>query len=457
MSKIWTIVRNEWTLMRRSAATWWAGGLFLAAVAYAIVGGLAWQATRAAETASTELQARSGLAEQRAAAAETPGRVGGASTYAALPPGPLAAFSVGLTDLLPERAEISIWRRPDTLFGRYQLESPLSLLVGRFDLGFVVLYLLPLFVLVLSYDMLAREREGGRLALILTQPISLSRLLAAKVVARLIPLTLLLTALVALTALLAGTPSTAWLRLAGWGVIAWLYSVFWLAVCALVAAVARRPETCATLLAALWLVVVLVMPGLLDVVARATHPVPSRLEYVTAMRQASSAASRESAELLSRYYHEHPELAANGEQGGFMPAYYAAERDVERRLAPLIDDFEQRLGQQQGLVERWGYASPAVLAQEALIETAGASLWRHRAYASQARTFLAEWHAELAPRIFLGQSLEAADYDRLPQFTFAEPAVSRRRFAGSVLGLALPSLLAFVLAWRRLDRMAVAE
>ena len=458
-SLVRSILRHEWTVMRREPVAFWAVGLLLAATIYALASGLAWERERNAETLATHEEATTLLEEQRTAAAtsESGGRVGGARTYAALPPGPLAAFSVGLADLFPERAEISVWKRPDTLFGRYQLESPLSLLAGRFDLGFVILYLLPLFVLALSYDLLAAERESGRLALVLMQPVSLPRLLAAKLLARLVLLTAFLVLVVVGGALAAGLSAAAWPRLVGWLVVAWLYGVFWLAACGLVASFAFRSETSAALLAATWLAIVLVIPGLLNVSVQTASPVPSRLDFVTTMRAASTETSRESAELLAQYYHEHPELAAKGQQGGFMPAYYASQREVERRLEPLLADFEERLAQQQELVSRWRFLSPAVLAQEALIELAGSGLQRQRSSNAQARTFLAAWHAELAPKIFLGEGLQPADYDRLPQFTFSEPPVSGVRFAGTLFGLLLPSLLALTYALRRLDRFPVAS
>ena len=131
--------------------------------------------------------------------------------------------------------------------------------------------------------------------------------------------------------------------------MAWLYGVFWLCACALVATLARRSETSAAGLAAAWLIVVLVIPGLLDVGVQTASPVPSRLNFVTAMRAASIEASKASAELLAQYYHEHPELAAKGQQAGFLPAFYASERDVERQLEPLAADFETRLADQQAV------------------------------------------------------------------------------------------------------------
>lgn len=451
----WLIVRHEWQLMSRQRWIGWTALLLFMATVYALVGGLRWQQARTTETATTHSENTTLLAQQKANVdGQFGGRVGGIKTFAAMPPGPLAAFSIGLADLFPKRAEISVWKRPDTLFGRYQLESPLSLMVGRFDLGFVVLYLLPLFVLALSYDLLATERERGTLAFVLVQPVSLKRVFVAKLLARLALLTAFLLLAVGAGGLAAGPSS--WPRLAGWWWVAWLYGLFWLALAGWVASWCRRAETSATALAGLWLAVVLVIPGLLNVAVQSASPVPSRLEFVTTMRAASSDASKASAELLAQYYHEHPELSANGEQSGFMPSFYAAERDVERRLQPLMADFDQRLAEQQRLVTGWRFISPAVLAQEAFIELAGSGLERQRSAVRQARTLLTDWHGALAPKLFLGTPLVAEDYDTLPTFSFVEPPVSLQRFGFTTLGLSLPSFLALFLAWRRLDRFSVA-
>lgn len=453
----WTIMRHEWRVLRREPVAAWAAALLLLAVAYALVVGAAWQEELRAEARATETEGSEWLAEQQAGAdsGDFGGLVGGAKTFVALPPGPLAALSVGLADLYPARAEISIWKRPDTLFGRYQLDSPLSLLAGRFDLAFVVLYLLPLFVVVLSYDLLAAERERGTLAMVLMQPVGLGHLLAAKLLARVAWSTAILALGVLAGGWVVGTPASAWPRLLGWFAIAWLYAVFWLALAAWVATLGRRAETCATTLAVAWLAVVLVVPGLLNVAVRAASPTPSRLELVTTMRAASSDASKSSAELLAEYYHEHPELSTNGRQEGFIPAFYAAEREVERRLAPLLAEYDARLAGQQRLVSAWRLLSPAVLANEALIELAGSGLDRQRSAGAQARAFLAEWHEALAPRIFLGQRLSPADYDTLPRFRFVEPPVSTARVALAAAALALLSLVLLELARRRLGTLRV--
>ncbi|MEM6792928.1 MAG: DUF3526 domain-containing protein [Acidobacteriota bacterium] len=442
-------MRHEWRTLRREPVFWWASLGLLLTAAYALGGGLAWRAERAEETALTRAESAALLAERRQEAQQGGGRVGGARTFVALPPGPLAAFSSGLADLAPERAEISIFERPDTLFGSYQIESPLSLKAGRFDLDFVVLFLLPLFFASLSYGLIAREREGGTLPMLLMQPVTLSQILGAKLLVRLGLLTLFLALVGAAGWTLSQAPLA---RLAGWLAVAWLYGAFWLAAAAWIAAFVRRSEACAASLATLWIVLVLVIPGLLSAGVDLASPLPSRLELVGQMRAASSEASKQSAEILARYYHEHPELATEGQQSGFVPAYFASQREVERRLAPLIHDFEDRMGRQQSLIGRWSVLSPAVSAQGALLEFAGSGPRRQRLFAAAARDFLAAWHADLEPAIFLGQALGPEDFDSLPSFSFPEPEAHGPTLALAAVGLLAPSSLALLFAFRRLRR-----
>ncbi|MEJ7658781.1 MAG: hypothetical protein WKG07_03710 [Hymenobacter sp.] len=56
----------------------------------------------------------------------------------------------------------------------------MKLLVGNFDLAFVLVYLLPLFVIALGYGLLAGEQESGVLPLLRVQAASVRRLLLGK-------------------------------------------------------------------------------------------------------------------------------------------------------------------------------------------------------------------------------------------------------------------------------------
>jgi len=90
----------------------------------------------------------------------------------ALPPGPLAAFAVGQSDLYPPALRVTVGGS-DPLGYIATLESPFKLLVGHFDLTFFFLFLYPLLIIALLFGLTTSEREGGMLRML---PVSYTHL-----------------------------------------------------------------------------------------------------------------------------------------------------------------------------------------------------------------------------------------------------------------------------------------
>ena len=86
-----------------------------------------------------------------------------------LPPAPLADFSIGQADLLPSIGKLSLWDPDVRLFSSYEFEDPVSLALGALDLSKAIVLVLPLLMIVLSFDVLSAERDAGRLGLTLAQ------------------------------------------------------------------------------------------------------------------------------------------------------------------------------------------------------------------------------------------------------------------------------------------------
>lgn len=449
------IVRHESRLLYREASWWIALALLAISGIYAWSNGHSVREARVAEVASAVATVEEHLkSERQAVAAGEPGgfggRAGSARTVAVAPAGRLSDFAIGQSDLYPFRADISPFRRIDDLFLNYQLQSPLTLLSGRFDWSFVVVYLLPLLVIALSYDLLSREKERGTLPIAMTQPISMLDLLDAKTVSRL-GLLLGPFVLLASAAFLASgdvSPQRSTL-FALWLSTAVAYGLFWIAVAVFVNASGWSSQTNAVILASVWLMIVIVVPGVLDVLVGTVAPTPSRLQYVGEMRNAAAEASKNSAQVLAGYYEEHPELAAVEVEGGFLPAYFARQRAVERRVQPIVEGFESRLDAQQRLVRATSILSPAVLVQESFNDIAGTGLYRQRRFTRQARDFLTLWHETLRPKIFTAAEMEPTDYDRLPGFDFREESLGEiaTRAVTSILTLLI--LAAGLVLWAR--------
>jgi ABC-2 type transport system permease protein len=377
-----------------------------------------------------------------------------------LPPTPLAALAVGQSDLLPSYLKMTTDAK-ETVLASTEIENPQRLLTGRFDLAFVLIYLYPLLILALTYNLLSAEREQGTLVLALSQPVALRTLVFGKVGVR-FALFLVTIVTLAAAALLAGgvemTAPGAVPRLALWVLSIGVYGGFWFAVAIAVAALGRPSATNATLLAGIWLALVVVLPAMLSMGVTTAYPVPSRVEMIQAMRVASDTANEEGSKLLAKYYEDHPELATGDAQQAmddFNLVRVAVNADVERRVAPVLERYTTQLARQQQVVERARFLSPAILMQDALNDVAGTGHPRHRRFVSQVEAYHAEWRAYFVRLVFNKGQLR--DYSAVPRFRFADETARdvAGRVAVGLAGLALPAVAIAAFGLFRLRRYPV--
>jgi ABC-2 type transport system permease protein len=445
-----------------------------AAAVYGLYNGAQWVAFQHETIGATQAEERSRLERLRRDAGEAEaGRIkvspfrdprspavlgrGLGARYAAMQPAPLAPLVVGQSDLLPYYFKVTTDAR-ETVTAATEIENPHRLLTGRFDLAFVIIYLYPLLILALAYNLLSGEKEQGTLALALSQPIALSRLVAIKVGARAAGLVAIVAALALAGLMATSTGLSDWstaVRFLLWVAAVAAYGAFWFALAVLVGALGRGSAVNAMTLAGVWLGLVLVVPASVNLVAATLYPVPSRVEMVQAVREASDAATAEGSRLLAKYYEDHPELAAdNSEQAmrDFNFVRVAVNDDVERRVAPALQRFDAQLARQQRLVGRLRFLSPAILAQEAMSDLAGTGVARHRHFLALVDDYHQEWRAFIVPRIFRRVSI--LDHDVLPRFAFRdEPERSVvARVVMNVGALVMPAVVLAVVGFRRLRR-----
>jgi len=191
----------EWRRLRRDAVFWIAVAASCLAVWYGLANGAGWMRFQEQAIARASAIAEEGLAEAKAEA-QRRGALSGQEIgifddprsaigfesrflrlHDCLAPTPLAMVAVGQSDLFPYC--VAVKTGPLSFFAAsYEWENPLRLLLGRFDSAFAIITILPLLVLVASFDLLAREKEMGTLPLLMSFPIALSRFLAMRFLLR---------------------------------------------------------------------------------------------------------------------------------------------------------------------------------------------------------------------------------------------------------------------------------
>lgn len=383
--------------------------------------------------------------------------------YAVMPPGPLGALAVGQSDLYPYYFQVST-NSKSTFLNSDEIENPVHLLAGRFDLAFVILYLFPLVILAFSYNIVSAEKEAGTLGLALSQPVPLSSIVTAKIGLRALVVFSLAIGLPAMGAILGGADLSAdgaLPRLALWIGLTAAYGAFWFALAVLVNAFGKSSATNAMALAAVWLGFVVLIPAILNVGVKAAYPVPSRVDLIQAIRGAGDEATRQSSKLLARYLEDHPEMAP-AENGGAPPDFgtllVAVNDATERSVEPVLAKFDRQLSNQQAAVETLRFLSPAVAVQAAFNDIAGSSAHRYKHFLTQVDEYHKRWREFFYPRILRREKLSAADVDRIPAFEYRgeETSAVMERVAVAMVGLWMIVLLLAVPAFRALRRYPVA-
>jgi ABC-2 type transport system permease protein len=458
------IMQHEWRALRPDRTLWVIVPLLAVIIGYGVYNGASWvrfqQATL--DSAANEERERYAQAKREIVEIEInnkevspftdprlPSVASGRSgmRYAQLPPAPLSALSVGQSDLYPYYFKVSRQSK-QTFVTNDEIENPTNLLAGRFDLSFVIIYLFPLLILALSYNLVSAEREQGTLAMMMSQPVALRSFVAGKVGLRGIVVLLLAIGFSLAGFLLSGVKLTAegvWWRLICWIGIVAAYGAFWFALAVAVNAFGKSSATNALTLAGLWLVFVLLVPSLLNVAVTSIYPVPSRVEMIQATRRASAEATAKGSQLLAKYFEDHPELTAGGKADptDFYTRSIATQEETERLAQPVIDHFDRQVIGQQSLVDRFRFLSPAIVTQAALNDVAGTSVVRYRYFLTLVDDFHQTWKSYFNPRIVQKVKLGANDYDRLPNFTFREEpsGAVARRIAIGLFGLLTPTIL----------------
>jgi ABC-2 type transport system permease protein len=93
-------------------------------------------------------------------------------TYAFKTPSPALVYSIGQAEQYGFYKQISVWASPYDADMAEEIANPERLQTGTLDFAFAVLFLLPLLLLILTYNLKSAEAEQGFLSLIYVQTAS---------------------------------------------------------------------------------------------------------------------------------------------------------------------------------------------------------------------------------------------------------------------------------------------
>lgn len=466
---------QEWVILKHNT-TWWAIlGLLLVLTVLAALNGAA-RTNQMAEMGEGlnqgEIQTQTALQNTVARweanpegdppSVASPGALGLSvlSHYTVLPPSPLAGLSIGQTDIQPTYYKVTA--HPALSFlNEAEIQNPLNVLAGSFDVAFVIVFLLPIFIVALTFDLMSKEKERGMLSLVLAHGVSKTAFIIAKGAARALLIFVLLL-VVGLAAVFLTEPDLSsgamWSRFGLWFLVVSLYAFFWFALALFVNSLNKPSVTNGVVLANLWLVFVVVIPALVNVIATTLFPAPSRVELTTEMREATEVADQEAAESREAFFFDHPEMAGgDGNADQFFLQVLATDSAVERAIEPLMEEFATQAASRQQVVDLLQYVSPSIVAQNALNAISGTGTERFTDFNEQVLAFHENWRGFFTNRIVKGERMTAAEFDQIPTFEYETWDVSDvlDSTGGPVAGLLLFVLVLSIWSSRRYAKYPV--
>jgi len=423
LSSIMASLRREarFVLRERAMRRW-----LLVALAVSVIAVSAGSVEVAAQRATIERLLTADRADRAAQLAQQ-SEWGSAAYYASHltydPPSALAFAALGERDTMPWKHRIRMLALEGQIH-EADVANPELALVGRFDLAFVAAFLLPLLVIVALHDLRARERQAGRLELLMS--LSDGRLWALRGGLR----GMAIGVCVSLPGLVGGVISGApWAALAALAAVVLLHAAFWTVVCVVAAAAARSAAVVLSVLIALWWSTAVLLPATAAAMIERSVWLPAGGEIVLLQREAvNDAWDLPKDTTMSAFAASYPQWTAHTtvSRPFEWKWYYAFQEVGDLRAAPLSDARRRGIAERHRLAGRWAWASPSALVERALQRLAGTDAAASQRYLDRVRAFHASLREFHYPKLFLDEPFDRSRTAGLPLWT-PEPSPIRSR------------------------------
>ncbi|MEP4883145.1 ABC transporter permease, partial [Maribacter dokdonensis] len=215
----------------------------------------------------------------------------------------ISAISIGQSDVNPLLQAVTIraleGQKYDTDF-----ENPSLLMSGNLDLGFVIIYLFPLVLIAMTFNLYSEEKELGTWRILAAQTSGKAQFLFKKLLVRILFVFAVLIFLMILASTILQIPMNANF----WAIflLSVLYILFWSALCFWMVSFLKNSSFNALALISIWVVLTILFPALVNNYVINTYQVPEALDAMVEQRDG---------------YHEKWDMKKDITMNGFIGLY----------------------------------------------------------------------------------------------------------------------------------------
>lgn len=364
---------------------------------------------------------------------------------------PLAGLSIGQSDVNPTVKRITIKtfeaQKYDT-----DLVNPMNLQSGNLDLSFVIIYLFPLLVIVLSFNVLSEETETGTWRLVTIQARSKLGFIISKLLIRLLLLyaTLIVLFFIAKLVLnLTFDSNLVWML-----GLSMLYILFWFTLTFFIIIFKKSSGFNALLLLSVWLVLIILLPAGINAYVSSKHPVPEALSTAIAQRDGYHTKwDTDKLATIEKFYKHYPQFKKYGypTDGFNWLWYYAMQQMGDDDSKNQQEDLNKKIKLREQTSNQIASVIPNMHLQLVFNRLSGTSMGQQMDYLEATDVFHEKLRLFFYPKIFEKQQAETIDWKQFtPEYYETNANVSPVR---SMIPIVIASILMILISIPRIRRL----
>lgn len=293
------------------------------------------------------------------------------------PVSPLAGVSIGQSDLNSRIQSVGIVGLEGQKYNT-DFVNPTRQQVGNLDISFLIIFLFPLVIITLNFNLLSDEKEKGTWKMIIVQSQSTFRYIITKFSIRLAFVFICLAILFLAVKVILKIPfTTDFLHTI---MLCYLYITFWFSICFFVILYRWSSNTNAIFLLATWLVLVVILPVVVNNYVTNKYPIKEAFSMVIKQRDAYHKKwDTDKKETLNRFYEHYPQLRKYGykTEGFSWLWYYAMQQLGDDDSKIEREALYNKIKKREELSKNIAQFLPALQLQLSMNEIAKTSLTNH--------------------------------------------------------------------------------
>lgn len=324
----------------------------------------------------------------------------------------ISAISIGQSDVNPLLQAVTIRGLEGQKYDS-DFENPSLLMSGNLDLGFVIIYLFPLVLIAMTFNLYSEEKEQGTWRILAAQTNAKIAFLLKKMSVRIVFVLLVLLMLLLFAAAFLQIP----LNANFWALFiqSIFYLLFWGALCLLIISFRKKSSFNALSLISIWVVLTILLPAAVNNYVINTYQVPEALHAMLEQRDGYHEKwDLEKEAAMKGFFKEYPQykgLPVPKDKFSWL-WYYAMQHNGDMESNATSQEMKAKIEERNAISQGVALFVPTMHAQLSFNKLSGTDMIGHMQFLEALTDFHGKLREGFYPKIFDDSTAETVDWQK---------------------------------------------